>query len=92
MRGCWWLGDEELFEVVVLREGVVGVRVGDRRSMYPAAGEERRRVWDWEEGRNGKSNTGETLPLVRFGCSLSQSNLSYQIYPRGLVGKCKLVC
>lgn len=33
MRG-WWLGDEERFEVVVLREGVVGVRVGDRRSMY----------------------------------------------------------
>lgn len=31
---CWWLGDEERFEVVVLREGVVGVRVGDRRSMY----------------------------------------------------------
>lgn len=28
------MGDEERFEVVVLREGVVGVRVGDRRSMY----------------------------------------------------------
>lgn len=50
----------------MLREGVVGVRVGDRRSSTQQLGEEQR-VWDWGGREETGRATGETPPLVPSG-------------------------